>query len=120
MCASADKPFDMGAENRPEIVVEGGIPAQRKTTLKWDANGELTAIDVSENAVGDPEPPFKRLDNGPENVRNDPNGTKLGRLSAPVEEDARKRHGLDIEKGDVAYSRPTFGPRHDGARRERR
>ena len=46
MCASADKQFDMGAENRPEIVVEGGIPAQRKTTLKWDANGELTAIDM--------------------------------------------------------------------------
>ena len=45
MRASANKPCGMGAENRPDIV-KGGIPAQRKTTLKWDANGELSAIDM--------------------------------------------------------------------------
>ena len=37
----------MGAKSRPEIVDVDGIPAQRKTTLKWAANGELTAIDMA-------------------------------------------------------------------------
>ncbi|WP_413443088.1 hypothetical protein [Synechococcus sp. MIT S1220] len=36
----------MGPEQTPQPT-NRQVPAQRKTTLKWDANGELTAVDMA-------------------------------------------------------------------------
>tara|TARA_B100001057_G_scaffold426642_1_gene450895 strand:+ start:481 stop:648 length:168 start_codon:yes stop_codon:yes gene_type:complete len=41
----------------------GGLaPAQRKTTLKWDTNGELTSIDMARVVDRLTQPELKRCD----------------------------------------------------------
>jgi hypothetical protein len=38
------------------------IPAQRKTTLKWSSNGELTAIDMARILAGLAKPELTKCD----------------------------------------------------------
>ena len=45
MCVSPDTKASMG-HNHPFHSTSREVPAQRKTTLKWDENGELTALDM--------------------------------------------------------------------------
>lgn len=45
MCVITDKVISMNSDRSMERFT-GSAPAQRKTTLKWDENGELTALDM--------------------------------------------------------------------------
>ena len=45
MCVSPDTKASMG-HNHASHRTSREVPAQRKTTLKWDENGELTALDM--------------------------------------------------------------------------
>ena len=45
MCAITDTVIGMNSDRYMEHCT-GSTPAQRKTTLKWDENGELTAVDM--------------------------------------------------------------------------
>ena len=64
MCLITDTVIRMNSDRSMERCT-GNAPAQRKTTLKWDENGELTALDMVRIVDRMTHPELQRCDLNP-------------------------------------------------------